>query len=125
MNMRKYFATLHTKPDHHKRRFAFLASSAITLSIFGIWSLVTFGIVNTEKESAIAGIRSSTVALSEVAKPKKETEVSPFQSLRMNLAASLEAFKRGLGEMGTAFEAIDFESEYKELRDGALDAYGK
>lgn len=41
--MKKYLSTLHQKPHHHKKRFALLASSLVTLSIFGIWSLVKFG----------------------------------------------------------------------------------
>src|SRR3989344_5865914 len=41
--MRQYLSTLHKQPPHHKKRFALLASSTITLFIFGVWSLVTFG----------------------------------------------------------------------------------
>ena len=106
--MRKYLASLHTSPELPKKRFALLASGAITLSIFGIWFLATFG---------------ALVGGGEVAKTK--TKISPFQSLRMNLAASFEVFKQGLGELRTTLEAVDLETEYRGLRDGALDVYGK
>jgi len=41
--MRTYLATIHQKSPEHKRLFALIVSSSITLIIFGIWSLVTFG----------------------------------------------------------------------------------
>ncbi|MEK7175863.1 MAG: hypothetical protein AAB695_00620 [Patescibacteria group bacterium] len=41
--MRKYLATLHKRPPHHKKRFALLTSGAFTLLIFAIWVLVNFG----------------------------------------------------------------------------------
>lgn len=103
--MRRYLAQLHKKPDHHKKQFAFLASGTITLFIFGVWSLATFG-VNTK---IIA----------------EENEVSPFQSLGTNLAASLEALKRNFGALKSGLKAVDFEAEYQEMRDGALDIYGE
>lgn len=103
--MRRYLARLQKKPDHHKRQFALLASATITLFIFGIWSLATFG-VNTE---VIA----------------EENEVSPFQSLGSSLAASLEAFKSNFGKLKSGFGTVDFEAEYQEMKEGALDVYGR
>ncbi|MEK7227438.1 MAG: hypothetical protein AAB641_00925 [Patescibacteria group bacterium] len=41
--MRKYLATLHKRPPHHKKRFALLTSGAFTLLIFAVWALVNFG----------------------------------------------------------------------------------
>jgi len=103
--MRRYLAKLQKKPDHHKKQFAFLASLTITLFIFGIWSLATFG-VNTR---IIA----------------EENEVSPFQSLGTNLASSLEALKGSFGALKSGLKAVDFETKYQEMRDGALDIYGE
>jgi len=102
--MDRYLAKLHSKPEHHKRRFALLASSTITLFIFGVWSIATFGVSN------IGG--SNTYTASGI---EESSEVSPLESLRLNLASSFEALKN-------AFTDIDV--EYKELRDGALDVYG-
>ena len=104
--MRKYLSTLHKQPAHHKKRFALLASSTITLFIFGVWSLATFGaggVIITEAKS----------------------EVSPFQSLHMSLAASLEALRENFGELKSSLKAVDFEAEYREMRNGALDIYGQ
>ena len=103
--MRRYLAKLQKKPDHHKKQFAFLASTTITLFIFGIWSLATFG-VNTR---IIA----------------EENEVSPFQSLGTNLASSLEALKGSFGALKSGLKTVDFETKYQEMRDGALDIYGE
>lgn len=103
--MDKYLAKLHKKPNHHKKRFALLASGTITLFIFGVWSLATFG------------IGKEIVAT--------EGEVSPFQSLRLNLALSLEALGNNFGELKANLRAVDFESEYREMRNGALDSYGQ
>lgn len=105
--MGKYLNELYRKPDHHKKRFALLSSATITLFIFGIWSLATFGISDTK-----------TVA-------NANAEVGPFQSLRMNLASSFGALKNSFGELKTGVEAIDLEAEYEDMRDGALETYGE
>ena len=103
--MRRYLAKLQKKPDHHKKQFALLASTTITLFIFGIWSLATFG-VNTRIVT-------------------EENEVSPFQSLGTNLASSLEALKGSFGALKSGLKTVDFETKYQEMRDGALDIYGE
>ncbi len=41
--MKDYLKEIHTKPHHHKKRFAFLVSGSTTLLIFAVWSLVRFG----------------------------------------------------------------------------------
>jgi len=115
--MKKYLATLHQKSPHHKRHFALLTASVITLSIFGIWSLVTFGTISggiiAESENTLQASAST------------DLEISPFQSLRMNLASIIGALKNNFEELKTGLEAVDIEAEYKEMRDGALDIYGQ
>lgn len=98
--MRKYLSELHKKPDHHKKQFALLTSGTITLFIFGIWSVVNFGVPDAPVK---------------VAEEKKE-EIGVFDSLRLNLAASLTGIKENF---------MDLESKYTELRDGTLDIYGQ
>ena len=107
--MGKYLNELYKKPDHHKKRFALLSSLTITLFIFGIWSLATFGISDTKI----------------VANANVNEEVGPFQSLRMNLASSFDALKSSFGELKTGVEAIDLEAEYTDMRDEALETYGE
>ena len=80
--MDRYLAKLHKKPDHHKKRFALLASSTITLFIFGVWSLTTFGVNSISREVVV-----------------EKSEVSPLQSLRTSLASSFEALKNSFEEM--------------------------
>lgn len=115
--MKKYLATLHQRSPHHKRHFALLTASVITLFIFGVWSLVTFGTISggiiAESESVFQASGSTNV------------EISPFQSLRMNLASLFGALKNNFEELKTGLEAVDLEVEYKEMRNGALDIYGQ
>ena len=88
--MQEYLRKLYMKPDHHKKRFALLASSTITLFIFGIWSVATFGI----NDGIIANNESASTASAQVA-----NEVSPFQSLHMSLASSFEAILASFSDL--------------------------
>ena len=54
-----------------------------------------------------------------------KNEVSPFQSLRMALATSFEALKDSVDELKAGFKAVDLETEYKDMREKALDVYGQ
>jgi hypothetical protein len=115
--MRKYLAELHKKPVHHRKRFAFMASSTITLFILGVWSFSTFGInsgriADSGSESAIS-VRT------------ENEEVGPLKSLRMNMAAGIEAIRHSFGELKSSLGDVNFETEYKNMRDGALDIYEK
>ena len=112
--MDRYLAKLHSKPEYQKKRFALLASGTVTLFIFGVWSITTFGISN------IGGGNTYTASGVE-----ESSEVSPFESLRMNLAASFEALRNSFGELKSGIESVDLEVEYKDMRDGALDVYGQ
>ena len=116
--MRKYLAQLHKKPDHHKKQFAFLVSGTITLFIFGVWSLATFGM---NDGVIVKNDTSSTGTISKMT----ESEVTPFQSFRSNLASSLDALKINFGELKRSFETMNLETEYKEMKDGALNIYGQ
>lgn len=113
--MRKYLAQLHKKPDHHKRQFALLASGTITLFIFGIWSLTTFGV----NRGMAANNNVSNVSVA------PESEAGPFQSFRSSVAASLEAIKSSFGQLQNALKEINFSTEYQEMKDGALKTYGQ
>ena len=115
--MIKYLDTLHQKPDHHKKRFALLASATITLFIFEIWSMVTFGI----NGGILARNKNTSTVPEEVAK----IEISPLQSLRMNLSSSLEAFITSFNELKNGMKAVDFETEYQDMRGKTLDIYGQ
>lgn len=104
--MRKYLANLKNKPDHHKKQFAFLASGTITLFIFGIWSLTTFGIA---KDIVV----------------EENQEVGPFETVRSNLAASFQAIGENIGLLEESVKTLDLEASYINLREGALDTYGR
>ena len=93
--MKKYLAELHTKPDHHKKRFALLASGAFTLVILGVWSLVTFG--------------GDDVTLADGEMPAK-VEVSPFQSLIGGVIASFKSLNGDYDELKQGLEVVNFEA---------------
>jgi len=114
--MRKYLAELHKKPDHHKKQFALLASGTITLFIFGVWSLATFG-VNSNGVVADNNISNvSTVS---------ESEMGPLQSFGSSVASSWEAIKNSFGQLQDGLKTINFDTEYQEMKDGALKTYGQ
>ena len=106
----RYFRELHKKSVHHKKRFALLASSTITLLIFGVWALVNFG---TKSEI--------------VAEKTRQTEVSPLESFSSSIASSFQAIRDSLMELksGVNINQDAIEGDYKELRNEALDTYGR
>ncbi len=95
--MKRYLATLHTKSDHHKKRFAFLASGSVTLLIFGIWSLATFGIGDEVAENL--NNTENRVAT--------EQEVSPLESLLSGVAASFQALRGNVTELKQGLEVVN------------------
>ncbi len=113
--MRKYLAALHQKPDHHKKRFALLASSTVTLFIFGVWSLATFGVSGGAADQAGVSKDSAKVG----------GEVSPLGSWRADLATGLEALKGNFRELKAGLETVNLKTEYQEMKDNALKVYGQ
>jgi len=111
--MKRYLAELHKKSDYHKKRFAFLASGAVTLFIFGAWSLVIFP---PRVDPSLALGKSEDA---------KVSEVSPFQSLGINLAASISALRDSFKGLEAKLKDIDFETNYIDIRKEALDTYGQ
>lgn len=111
--MERYLAQLHKKPEHHKKRFAFLTSLTVTLFIFGVWFLAVFP---PKADKPLAGSKNNKLNISE--------EISPLQSLGMTMASSLEALRDIFGELKAGFKTVDFEAEYRDMRDSALDSYG-
>ena len=88
--MKKYLSTLRERPHRHKKRFAFLVSSSVTLAIFLIWTLVTFNHGNENKQLTTNNLQN---------------EVGPFESLKMNLASSFEALFVGFNALKSDVES--------------------
>ena len=84
--MRQYLATLHQKPDHHKKRFALLVSGSFTLLIFGIWFLVRTG-----GESVVA---------------ENSKEVTPLGSFQASIGAALKVLRNDVGDRETGLETV-------------------
>lgn len=78
--MRKYLSTIHQKSPEHKRLFALIVSSSITLIIFGIWSLVTFG-------------RTSQIVVDAPEDTGTLKSSIPLEDIKSGLANSFEAVR--------------------------------
>ena len=113
--MRQYLSTLHQKPAHHKKRFAFLVSAGMTLAIFTVWSLVTFGTGGTLAQDK-----------QQLTTNDQQLEVGPLESFKESLAATWEGVKESFdGLSGGIQGAVDLESDYTEMRDNVLNIYGQ
>ena len=112
--MRKYLSTLHRQPDQHKKFFAFAVSGGFTLFIFAIWRFVNFG-----TGGILAGEANN------FAQVKKEESASPFASLRSGLASGLDSLRESFEGLQGGLQGVDFQSDYEEMREKALDTYGQ
>jgi hypothetical protein len=110
--MRKYLATLHKKPDHHKKRFALLVSGSFTMFIFVTWSLVNYGLPTQERVATVQ-------------EPQKVAEVTPFSALGDGLATAFKALRGGFGELKEGIQQVDVGGEYQDMRNRAFDSYGR
>jgi len=113
--MRHYLATLHKRSDGHRKRFSLAVSGGITLTILAFWGMTTFG---------TGGMFSSDGVKNEVAENKLK-EVSPFESIKMSLGSSYDAFKESLTGLKGAFKNPGFQSNYDDLKEEALETYGR
>ncbi len=106
--IKKYLATLHTKPEHHKKRFSFLVAASFTLLIFTVWSSVKFGDT------------SSTVArVEEVEEPRNEA-MSPLDGLRASLSDGWSLVKGEMDKASQGLESVDIQNSYSDIRNDAL-----
>ncbi len=104
--MYKYLDKVREKPLHHKKRFALLASSTITMFILGVWSFAMFGVSS-----------GSVVA------QREEEGNSPLQSLTANVGSAFNSFKQDFDKVVESVESIDLEEEYGEMRQDAVETY--
>ncbi len=105
--MKKYLSSLPERSHHHKKRFAFIVSSSVTLVIFLIWTLVSFG--------------HGGVVAQEVSTNQQVREVGPLESLTASLSSSFHAILVGFGALKTDVESnINLKTDYTEMRDNAL-----
>lgn len=106
--MRKYLSTLPEQSHRHKKRFAFIVSSTITLVIFLVWTLVSFG--------------HGGVVAQEVSTTQKVREVGPIESLTASLLMSFDALLAGFGALKSDVESnINLKTDYTEMRNNALE----
>ncbi len=117
--MKRYLATLHTKPERHKKRFALLVSGATTLLIFSVWGLVNFG---TGGLLAQDNPQDSVL----VANAVQSREVGPLESLKTGMAASWEGLSEIFDTMKAGFGVMtDLEADYTEMKSNVLSDYAQ
>jgi len=110
--MRRYIATLHKKPEHHKKRFALLVSGGFTLFVFAIWTLVMFG-------------SDGTLAKNNAPVLRAHREVSPIESMWENLSSSIEGLREAFGGLKDSSGTLEIEDDYLEMRNNVLNVYGQ
>lgn len=105
--MKKYLSTLHTKPEHHKQRFALLVSGCLTLIIFAVWVEARFA--NT---SSVAAVPAETVVVNNAASPLQDLKASASEAWSL-LTGQVDKAKEGL-------KSVDLQNNYTQVRDDAL-----
>jgi len=110
--MRRYLATLHKRPDHHKKNFALAVSGGVTLSMFAIWLFVNFG-------------QTASPQLAQANAHQAVHEMGPLESLGASLGSSWGALKESFGSLTESFGGVDVKGGYEELKTKTLDQYGR
>ena len=112
--MRRYLATLHEKPDHHKKRFALLVSGGFTLILFIGWTVVRFG---------APGLQISKAP--DVKIQNKTEEVTPIGTLKATVKDGWDSITSQFGEIKETTKSLDMTGKYQEIRNSALDNNGQ
>lgn len=108
--MKEYLRTIHQRSPAHKRRFALITSGVITLTIFGLWSLVVFG----NQAAQVAEVPSPIQDTSTVVAP------SPFGDIKDGVANSLDAIRQQFNHIKQTVTSVNLENKYQEVRNQAL-----
>lgn len=104
--IKKYIDSLHTRSEHHVRRFSMIVSGCFTLLIFGLWLAFKLG-----PNPVLAG------ATQPVVPPPAE---SPFQSLKANASEAWALLTGEVGKAKSGLQSVDLQNNYTQLRDDAL-----
>ena len=75
---------LRQRPNHEKKRIAFLVSAGVTVTIFLFW-VASFGGVTTTSETGVASV------------------ISPFDAVKSNVASVYDSFVKGGDAFNKAF----------------------
>lgn len=111
--MKRYLSTLHERPESHRKRFALFVSSSLTLLIFALWSLATFG-----PESAVANNSAGAANATK--------EVSPLQSLGEDISSVFRGFSESFNDAKEVFDdSVDLQTGYDDMKSGVLNTYGQ
>jgi len=108
--MRAYLSTIHTRSHAHKKRFAFGVSAGITLSIFAIWSIVTFS--SFGKDSVVATDN------------RLDDTAAPIENIKSGVASSFQALKDQMNSVKGSVKAVDLNKEYQDVRNDAVNQNG-
>ena len=113
--MSSYLSTIHLRSHAHKKGFAFGVSAGITLSIFTIWSLVTFSSLKNNDSAVVA---------KNVDQQNTTEEIPPLNTLKSGVASSFQALKDQFGNLKGSVKAVDLNNEYQTMRNDAVNQNG-
>jgi hypothetical protein len=116
--MKNYLRTIHQRSPAHKKRFALAVSGIITLTIFGLWSMVVLG----NQTPMIADNANSVVAVSAPANPPVggPNAISPFDDISNGVANIFGAIKNQFEQTKQSVGSINVQNKYEEVRNQAL-----
>jgi len=111
--MRTYLATLHTRSDKHKKRFALLTSGGITLSIFFVWMFVRFSPLSS----------NDVVATDDTIVPTSDntaSAIAPINNLSSGVKESFQNIKDQFNSVKGSVKEVNLETEYQQMRNDAV-----
>jgi hypothetical protein len=114
--MRKYLASLHSRPDHHKKNFALLVSGGFTAFIFLIWVLVNSN-VPTENAQVAEGQDEVPTPLASVGYGMK----GAFGAI----GESIGAMFGGSDEPDPEIENVNGSTANTQMKTRAIEIYGE
>lgn len=101
--MYDYIEKLKSRPESHRRRFAFGVSGTITAIVFIIWASVIFPQTNR-----------AIIAKSNPQMQAKQNEETPIGTLSNGVAQVYQAMKESFGN--TKGESINIQNEYERMK---------
>jgi hypothetical protein len=121
--MKEYLRTIHKRSDTHKKRFALIVSGLVTMLIFLVWAIVSFG--NATPVAANNSTSDDSLAAVVEATPAADVNaVTPFQDLLSGIGSAVDAIKQSVGQVKQAASSVNLNQDYQNVRNDALPTNG-
>jgi predicted PurR-regulated permease PerM len=101
--MEEYINHLKTKPEHHRRRIALGASTAITALVFVLWASVT--------------VPQTTQVVAQASETKTTQKgESPIATLKTSAAQAYEGMRQVWNSNTSSVTQVNLEKEYSNIK---------